>query len=71
LKKVIIFIATLGLLSLTACPGKIDPGDPTKSNLGVTSSVWGLPLNRVTTAGFNGYPSEINGEGPANTALHK
>lgn len=72
MKKLLIGMATLiGLLSLTACPGRIDPGSNTKTNLGSMSTVWGVPLNRVNTAGFNGYPSEPNDAGPANAAQAK
>jgi hypothetical protein len=52
---------------LCGCPGKVNPGDPQGSGLGKVSSIWGMPMIRTVTGGFNGVPSESNDAGPANT----
>jgi len=61
LKNISLILGFSFLLFLTGCPGTVNPGDSNQANYGSTSRVWGVPFNRVTTAGFNGYPSEPNG----------
>jgi hypothetical protein len=47
-------------LLLCACADKVEPGLNTNTKYGAVSRIWGLPMTRLVTGGFNGGLTEPN-----------